>query len=698
MRLQGRVSRNECRGSALWWVAAAGVLAVLVWVGLQVGVGRPPVPSNPAQAPSAGTAPDVTPTPSPSAPAQPLGEKPLAKAGTVPGVTGRGAPAPLAKTKRTGAAPSAMGERPVAAMAGPPPPVRARAAMAAPVRSAEPVWNAWFERGGQPAQVLLPDAGYELVVDLSRYRYFAELSGVAGAEVQTRLEEARGRSSVRFKLRAFALDGKLHLSPVERDLDVALARLFGPPAEDEPARVERYVAGALPLAEFARSVQAGEARFNVVTRAKGCAAVALSIWDETGLFPLDHLVVSVPVAAADESVPPCGAQGKTQAVVEKDAATLLHVSIEHEALVPAPVASFHLFETQVLERRRTVVWMVDRHAWEVTGGRDGIYTWLTESLLSDYLVRPEQLRVQLEEARRRASAGGYAAVARELAAKLFSQEGGEEGEAERARQALTRAVARSAQPAVVIRMVTASGERAYLPLGLLAARADAPVLTRRPLVLTPLPLERYPGARACIARWTLAVPERLEGVDAAQLGPNTPLAPAGARMRTEQELLEYMADATPATEPEGLILLAHHAGGYLWFADKAQRVGREAVARRFPPGSVALLSACTTAAPEGDNLAWLNKLNRQGMDAMVVSPFPVPAGYAARLTLEFAAAVQAARTAGTTPTLLELFEKASQATADHFRAAYGAAYDDLALEFVLAGDPGLRLCPTRGER
>jgi hypothetical protein len=270
--------------------------------------------------------------------------------------------------------------------------------------------------------------------------------------------------------------------------------------------------------------------------------------------------------------------------------------------------------------------------------------------------------------------------------------------ASRAREALRKAVAASPDPAVVVRMVTANGERAYLPLGLLGASSVEPVVKRQMLVIEPLPLERYSSTQTCIGQWTLAIPEHLELVDSSELSGAAQLAQFEGRIKTEQDLSRYMWDHAPFSRPEGLILLAHHGGGYLWFADKSLRVGREQLARRFPPGSVAMLSACATATPEGDNLAWMTKLNRHGIDAMVVSPFPVPANYATRLALEFSVAVQTARASKATPSFLELFKTATRSTADYFRTAYGANYDDVALEFVVAGDPALRLCASDTEK
>jgi hypothetical protein len=123
----------------------------------------------------------------------------------------------------------------------------------------------------------------------------------------------------------------------------------------------------------------------------------------------------------------------------------------------------------------------------------------------------------------------------------------------------------------------------------------------------------------------------------------------------------------------------------------------ENIERDFPSGTVALLSACSAGDPTGDNSAILRKLNARGVDAMIVSPFPVHAGYGTELAKHFASFVRSARAENKTPTLAELFHAAAThaaASASNLPSASGGGPDfsDMHLEFVIAGDQDMRLC------
>lgn len=592
--------------------------------------------------------------------------------------------------------PPASAPAPAETIAPQPAQAPAAAAEEVPPRPENASWNAWFERAGRLANVLQAGARYELVLDLSRYRYLDQLSAPVGPEVAWKIKESRDMESVRFVVRPFSLDDKLRLEATEGVLDTKLARLSNQ-VENEAQLYRSFVDGGTgELHKFAHSVQAGEVHFGIQSGDAGCAAIALSVWDETGSFPLDHLIMNVPVAAAGKPAPACGSTGESRAVLEKDAHSLLAFSLERTPLKPTPVASLHIFEFKspaLGDRPRTAVVMVDHDTYERTKRAQGVYSWVTKSLLSDYISRPEQLQAQIDEARNQARDNpyAYAPVARELATKLFSQESGATNAAKEAREALRRAAAEDSSPVIVVRMVRL-GEHIFIPLGLLGARADKPVLAHPLTVIEPLPVER--SSHACIGTWTLAIPDRLElssseSIDLSSAPQITGFA--GRRLKTEGELSSYMEDMAGADTAEGLILLAHQSGGFLSFSGKeADRVPYNNLNRSFRPGSVAVLSACATAKPEGTNLAWATELNAKGIDAMVVSPFPVPADYGARLALEFAGAVSKARASGASPTFLELFHSAARASATYF-----PGHDELELEFVVAGDPDLRLCASK---
>jgi hypothetical protein len=89
----------------------------------------------------------------------------------------------------------------------------------------------------------------------------------------------------------------------------------------------------------------------------------------------------------------------------------------------------------------------------------------------------------------------------------------------------------------------------------------------------------------------------------------------------------------------------------------------------------------------------LKGLNDSGVDAMIVSPFNVRLDYGSRMAFEFAKVVRNNRQSQQTPTLLEMFTQATAATTQFFKNENtNARREDMALEFILVGNPYLTLC------
>jgi hypothetical protein len=252
---------------------------------------------------------------------------------------------------------------------------------------------------------------------------------------------------------------------------------------------------------------------------------------------------------------------------------------------------------------------------------------------------------------------------------------------------------------LLARIVSANDRLVMLPLGLLAARGPDPILAKPIVVVHPLDRQHYASARTCVDAWSLGIPSSLQ--DYGNVDVDTTPAPWISRwMRSESDLHAFLSASTAAgasARAEGLVLLAHHAKGSLWFTKGAKPVISEHIARAFPTGTVALVSACSVGDPTGDNSAILRKLNARGVDAMIVSPFPVHAGYGTELAKHFASFVRSARAERKTPTLAELFQAAAThaaESANKLPAARGGGSDftDMHLEFVIAGDQDMRLC------
>jgi DNA-binding LacI/PurR family transcriptional regulator len=137
--------------------------------------------------------------------------------------------------------------------------------------------------------------------------------------------------------------------------------------------------------------------------------------------------------------------------------------------------------------------------------------------------------------------------------------------------------------------------------------------------------------------------------------------------------------------------LAHHDGVGVYYSNQADRLKAEFFRRSYPPGSVALLASCATSNPR-DDMAILRTLNQNGIEAMIVSPFRIPVDYGARLVMDFTNSVRLSRKNRETPTVAQLFAKAAADTARYFIDKGDRRLQYVALEFILVGNPSLKLC------
>ena len=335
-----------------------------------------------------------------------------------------------------------------------------------------------------------------------------------------------------------------------------------------------------------------------------------------------------------------------------------------------------------------------------------VHSWETQSKLSHYFEDPGpvQLLAQIKEARSQAGEGiehSYRAVAEMLRLKIFSGNSDrDEAEAGKAENEFRELVKRLGREAVVfVRMNNGDRRPVYPPLGILAAKGDKPVLDRRITVVQPLPRERYPGPQSSVTSWTFGMPQRFNDLDPPYNEKLRAVQASSSNLTFERTLkdlsdfLDTKREPPPGSKPEGILLLAHHADGNLWFDAPATNIPPELIRRRFPPGSVAIVSACSVGGSSGDNAQVLQKLNHNGVDAMIISPFPVPLSFGTMLAVYSVQAIEDSRQTPGGLSLAELFSKAAEATSEYFTREEGSRLDDMSLEFVIAGDYRLRLSP-----
>jgi hypothetical protein len=340
------------------------------------------------------------------------------------------------------------------------------------------------------------------------------------------------------------------------------------------------------------------------------------------------------------------------------------------------------------------------------GGADfvSVYAWETESLLSEYIEGQEFLK-QIEYARKRAISTNenewkysYQLAAEKLGIKIFG--GHEEMNRKRAEDALKvfqeLVKQKGQEPIVFARMQKENKKPFYLPLGILAAASPSQsrFLDKRIILVEPLPRERYPGGVHPVGAWAFNVPEELEeelseksNNALGQLGKNPPYR---RDISTVKSFFNPGEPTVPIPSPEGVLLLAHQANGNLWFKERGLGFGREEIKRQFPDGSIAILSACSTASSIGNNQAILEKLNEKNIDAMIISPFPVDADYGAMLAINFIQAIENAKQNSKDLSLAELFSIVAKQTASSFKVEK-KHFDDMDLEFLIAGDYRIKI-------
>ena len=105
---------------------------------------------------------------------------------------------------------------------------------------------------------------------------------------------------------------------------------------------------------------------------------------------------------------------------------------------------------------------------------------------------------------------------------------------------------------------------------------------------------------------------------------------------------------------------------------------------------MAILAACSTSGAYTENRELVEKLNQQGVNAMILSPFAVVPAFGIRLALEFKKHALAGAEKKSDVTFIELFQRASSDAVKDFAKKTG--YQDMALEFQIVGRASLRLC------
>lgn len=578
-------------------------------------------------------------------------------------------------------------------------------------------WNAWFEHDNIVAETLELSKHYRFVLDISSVQRRAEAAAPVARDVSDVLGKAAHKAE--FTVRVLLLGGVIqpryaNARALENALEVDIAKLERPDLTVD--EIAQWSAQKLNTSTYLAKGSAGHVALDIATVNEGCGAMAISIWDALGHRPLDHVVYQFAVGDPGS----CPSHGWLYAGLD----FVLSISSAHEgADAEKADAAFHIFELPSEPRDQgSVVWFVDRNAFDSSrnsGSTGGVYAWQTQSSIGRYASDPSQLPALLAAAHDAATASAnderpYQKLAVELRKKLFSVSNDRVfgKTAREAEAAFAKLVNESARPAVILTRLAVSADTLnYLPLGLLAARADEPIFRKAFLTVQPLRRGRFHDGKACVDPWTLGLPVKLFGLNNAAVqmelekfrldSPPPPWLHAFVRsedaLRRELSKPESaeVAEANAETGPvrgEGIVLLAHHANGNLWFDKELDRLAQEHFERPFRRGSVAMLSACSVGGPGPLGYTLIERLNALNVDAMIVSPFAVNVEFGALLAINFIRQIDIARSSKKTPTIAELYAAASTETADWFKKQSKRDLHEMGLEFVLLGDPSIRLC------
>ncbi len=573
-------------------------------------------------------------------------------------------------------------------------------------------WNAWFEDGSQTAPkdvgALEVNRIYRFYLDLARYPYTKMLSTSAGQPIEKLLT---GEGERHLLLQPVLLGRQLEAAPGRplrpQELTVHLERMRE--GRKDEKLLESFDKGKLTTRALSHEVNLGGfISWDMKTSAVGCGGVAVTVWDQERVTPLDHIVLQIPVRAGDEGPKECKGQD-THKAMNAGMLTLLDGPAASAGSRVAD-AALHVFESKddgklrsravFVHRERLIAALADPNATD-----SGVYSWQLASALSTYVSDPSQLPEMIRAAhkavgQRDSQPFPYEEVARELAQKIFSGASQQDqAEAASALAALQAVVEGAPTPTVVLRLISADGKVLFVPFGLLAAQREERIVAKRFTLIQPLPQPRQAGA-SCIDTWRFARPRELQGVsgDARDLLKQAADAPPPAGISVIDNhgaLAEFLGGKEGSAENrgDGLIVLAHHDQGYLKFNDSDRppaRIGQEFITRRFPPGSAVVLAACATVGELGETGEIVDRFAGQGIEALIVSPFSVDAEFGTRFALEFEKVLAGERSRGSGANLLQLFER----TAANIASAYEnqAAMRDMALEFMLIGNPDVRLC------
>jgi TRAP-type C4-dicarboxylate transport system substrate-binding protein len=566
-------------------------------------------------------------------------------------------------------------------------------------------WNAWFESSGSVSPVLQAGTAYDFVLDLGRGDYPTALTDVISKQLEDKIDSAKG--DIQLLIKPVLMGGLL--VPVEGSkftaVSMTISRKLLVPDPDDAQFHKKARENQISLSALSKKLSVTTpVRWQLLASETGCGRVVLSVWDVAGVKPLDYLVISVPITANGEAGPGGCDAGVSGGQLVSGLSGLLDLGDVQAGNAPAD-AALHLFEANSdAANRRTVAVYVDRKAFEDAekkGETPPVYAWELNGNLSMFLEKQDMLPGSILEARDKlGDAQPYADVVTRMTNALFiGRNENDRRESIKAKAAMQELSARVASPILLVRYFDAQGTVQYLPLAMLGANSPNALFSHRVTVVQPLQDAQKTAPDACVNSWDFAIPTELDGAgpDMFTLLKQNDWRVQSANFNWYQDntaLVKYISPPGGAaqTTRNAFVLLAHHGEGNITFSPKGipSKVLDTDVSRRFMPGSVAVLAACSTVGASTASREFVKLLVGNGMSAIVASPFQVNTDFGVRLAVSFVRVAEELRASGEPARFVDVFNRAMQKTID----AYGedSGYADMALEFQIIGNHELRMC------
>lgn len=570
----------------------------------------------------------------------------------------------------------------------------------------QPYWNTWAtDPSGEPTATLLEHSTYIVHFDLAGASYQQVLDNpTLTAQLGPELEE---------ELKSLGQKLPLLVTPFVQGEVLSLAEEAPQPAETQLLRIgpllntanylnRREEAGPVRdrLPRLSENLAAVSASVTVRTGGPGEGLVGLAIWDAQTRQPLDFAALDVIVVhrGSQPVVPPPAIQVASGVR-----------PLRGSPSAPPVDASVGIFE-------RGTIGDLSFHNTVVFRNSRGAHWWNPRRSIRDYVNLEGQfgLARQLELAR---CSGDFEQIGEFFSGVVFSAPDPRgRREAQDSRDALNDLISRhlyeewAKRPVIATLFLNRASGPLPMPLGLLGVRDDrtggsislAHRLGQVAVITQPLPVPRRIAAGGpCIDFITTVLPKTLglgdhcdcEAFDRL-LKPTVPPDPR----YLIQEFSDFQKYLEPTHAPrklEGLLLIAHHADGFMSLDPSFYpALQAESITRRYDPGSAAILVGCTVGslAPLNRNLPFLRTLNEHGVDAMVFSPFTLDAALGSRLAVHFSDEIENVRNDKQQKpiTLRELYYRVLDSMEKDKDAK--PFLDELS-ELTLGGSGDIALCP-----